>query len=181
MLADLLQEILTSAALSGYKHPNGDPIHLIIARDNGVVYRGELVDPEEWIMINTVAGQGTTWSGRRAVPAPGSWPQHVNLPADQQDIHNQSKAAREAAGKIDEEAIREAAKKAAREVDGDTAEKAAEEAVWKARKAAAREHEPQHTMIFMTMVEFLSGDRWVTGSSMATDTNKVVACGEQYS
>lgn len=182
MLVDLIQEILASAALAEYHHPNGDPIHLIVALEDGVVYRGNLVDPVEWIAINTVAGSGSTWAGRRAVPAPGSWPTHVKLPADQQAIYDKSKAAREEAeAKIDAEAIRKSAREEAEKANRDFSDADADAAVWKAKREFAREVEPQHTMIFMTMVEFLSGDRWVTGSSMATEVKKVVACGEQYS
>lgn len=142
MLADVIQEILARAARTGYRNEDDTPINLVIALTNGVVYRGQLVDPDEWLSINSIAGKGHTWVGRRGIPAPGSWPEDVKLPDDQR-------------------AIKEAA------------------------RAAAAKGEPQgdptYTMIFMTMVEYLSGDRWVTGSSMATDVDKVVACGDQYS
>lgn len=34
--------------------------------------------------------------------------------------------------------------------------------------------------IYLTMVEFLSGDTWVSGCSLAADTKRVVIWGDQY-
>lgn len=139
MLADVLQEILRSAADARYNRPDGDPIKLVIALDNGSVYRGHLVSFEEWLEINSIDRTSPGWVGGRERPVRGSWPKAITDP----DVLTR---------------IREKEKAAASEEEADIT----------------------HTMIFMTMVEFLSGDRWVSGSSMATDAKKVVACGEQY-
>lgn len=139
MLADILQEILSSAANAEYRN-NGEPIKLVIALDNGTVYRGHLVSPEEWLEINSVDGRtGQGWVGGRERAVPGSWPKTFTDPKVQ-------------------ERIKQTAQVASRDGNDGTT----------------------YTMIFMTMVEFLSGDHWVSGSSMATETNKVIACGEQY-
>ncbi|MEI2618926.1 MAG: hypothetical protein V9F06_15050 [Thermomicrobiales bacterium] len=37
-----------------------------------------------------------------------------------------------------------------------------------------------HDAIYLTMVEFLSGDTWVSGCSVAVDRSTVIICGDQY-
>ncbi len=170
MLADVIQEILASAARAGYKHGD-EPIKLVVALKSGVVLRGHLVSADAWLAINSVAGQGRTWVGRREIPTPGSWPTDVKLP-------DEERAIQDAANKVAE---REAAKKAAQEAEAKGDPEAAKKAARDAQDDGDQLSDPRYTMIFMTTVEYLSGDRWVNGSSMAMDVDSVEACGDQYS
>ncbi len=122
MVADLVRAILERAAAARYQNDNGEPIKLVVGLDNGVVYRGHVIDPGEWVKINTVGGAGAKIVEGRVREVPGSWPSDTSY------------------------------------VPGGD----------------------QFDMIFMTMVEFLSGDRWVSGCSVAVDTHRVVFCGDQY-
>lgn len=51
---------------------------------------------------------------------------------------------------------------------------------WRENPDYAPGDDDDHNVVYMTMVEFLSGGQWVSGCSLACETDKIVIAGDQY-
>ncbi len=66
---------------------------------------------------------------------------------------------------------------APKRIDGDEQQV---EGSWPAELGYSPDDAERFSTIYLTMVEFLSGDRWVSGCSVGVKTDKVTYSGDQY-
>ena len=159
-VADLLLELLTHFAKKNWVNENEDPIKLILTLENGLTFRGHVVPRERWIEANLLPpNTGTNANADNHAEEPRSVEAKADGSAEESKSANDSQQG-DTGGTV---TTTPAPGSWPRDtIDNVTAT------------------DDRHDMVYLTHVEFLSGDTWVPGCNMACDRQKVHGKGDQY-